>query len=56
MTKYFLEGNIFRWEIFIGGNLFVKSEEKGTDDIFIAGSRKAEAQDGDRVEVKIIKK
>ncbi len=34
---------------------FVKPEAKG-DDIFIAGSRKAEAKDGDRVEVKIIKK
>lgn len=34
---------------------FVKPEEKWVD-IFIAGSKKAEAQNGDKVEVKIIKK
>ena len=33
---------------------FVKADDK-TDDIFIAGSRKAEAKTGDKVEVRIMK-
>jgi len=51
-----VEEEIIQW-IFSDNDRFgfVRPDKKA-DDIFIAGSRKAEAEDGDRVEVKIIKK